>query len=448
MKYKSDLFAVHLNEFNLNFLLAGAKKFKCKSILELFKSKKISTFTKDLEQNFNLDPWVQSVSINTGKSSKQHKILNLGQKIPRNTNQIWDVLSKKKIRCSIWGSMNSILKRNRFIDLYFPDPWNFNDKPFPKNLKNFFYLPNYYAKNYLDFNFFKVFLFSLIFLIESLFNKCFYFLLSKTTFILKTIFKCGFKNFILFFFFDLISLNILRYKLKNNKSQFTIIFLNSLAHFQHNNWDEKKNEKFYFLFTELICKEILNIQKYYKSTILFNGFTQKKISPEYLLRPTNPEKFIRYLGIKYKKIEQDMTNGAIIFFKNKKDRKEAQTKLSNFYIFNYNVFEIKKKSNTSLFYKIKIKTFKKISLNEINNSKSSYKYISYFNNKILTNKINRKKLDYNFIRFFFKNINFIKTTGVHQNKGVLFYKNVFIQNKIKKIENHKIFDLIVNHFNI
>ena len=276
MKYKSDLFAVHLNEFNLNFLLAGAKKFKCKSILELFKSKKISTFTKDLEQNFNLDPWVQSVSINTGKSSKQHKILNLGQKIPRNTNQIWDVLSKKKISCSIWGSMNSILKRNRFIDLYFPDPWNFNDKPFPKNLKNFFYLPNYYAKNYLDFNFFKVFLFSLIFLIESLFNKCFYFLLSKTTFILKTIFKCGFKNFILFFFFDLISLNILRYKLKNNKSQFTIIFLNSLAHFQHNNWDEKKNEKFYFLFTELICKEILNIQKYYKSTILFNGFTQKK----------------------------------------------------------------------------------------------------------------------------------------------------------------------------
>ena len=123
MKYKSDLLAVHLNEFNLNFLMSGAKKYNCKSILKLLKFKKIKTFTNDKKQNYNLDPWVQSVSINTGKSSKNHKILNLGQKIPKKTNQIWDVLSKNKIYCSVWGSMNSNFKKNRYIDLYFPDPW-------------------------------------------------------------------------------------------------------------------------------------------------------------------------------------------------------------------------------------------------------------------------------------------------------------------------------------
>ena len=48
---------------------------------------------------------------------------------------------------------------------------------------------------------------------------------------------------------------------------------------------KNKNEKYYFLFSELICKEILNINKYYKSIILFNGFTQKKITSEYLPRP-------------------------------------------------------------------------------------------------------------------------------------------------------------------
>ena len=77
MKYKSDLLAVHLNEFNLNFLLSGAKKYNCKSILKLITFKKINTFTDDTKQNYNLDPWVQSVSINTGKSSKSHKIFSL-----------------------------------------------------------------------------------------------------------------------------------------------------------------------------------------------------------------------------------------------------------------------------------------------------------------------------------------------------------------------------------
>ena len=39
MKYKSDLLVVHLNEFNLDFLLSGAKKYNCKSIIKLLKFK-------------------------------------------------------------------------------------------------------------------------------------------------------------------------------------------------------------------------------------------------------------------------------------------------------------------------------------------------------------------------------------------------------------------------
>ena len=449
MKYKSDLFAVHLNEFNLNYLAIGAKKYRCKSILELFKLKKIETYTQDIKQNFNLDPWVQSVSINTGKKSKKHKILNLGQKIPRNTNQIWDVLSTKKINCSVWGTMNSTLKKNKFIDLYFPDPWNFNDKPHPTNLKKLFYLPNYYAKNYLDFSFFKTFYLGVTFFFECLFNKCFYFFLCNFSFILKSIFNCGFKNFILFFFFDLISLNILKYKLQDKRSNFSIIFLNSLAHFQHNNWDEKKNEKYYFLFTDLIFKEILNIQRYYKSSIIFNGFTQNKIKSEYLLRPKNPNKFLNNLNIKFSFIEQDMTNGALVFFKNEVERKECQIKLNSYYIYNFKVFDVKKISKVSLFYKIKIKSFKKISLNENSNFNDCLKQISYVDNKKTINENNKKKIDFFFIKYFFNNINFIKTTGIHSTEGVLYYKNIFIgKKKIKKIENHKIFNLILNHFNI
>ena len=69
-KKQNDLLAIYLNEFNYKYLLKGAKKYSCKNILQVFNLKKIKTFTKDTNQDVDLDPWVQSVSINTGKSSK------------------------------------------------------------------------------------------------------------------------------------------------------------------------------------------------------------------------------------------------------------------------------------------------------------------------------------------------------------------------------------------
>ena len=38
----------------------------------------IKTFSEDKVQDKNLDPWVQNISINSGKKSKDHKIFNLG----------------------------------------------------------------------------------------------------------------------------------------------------------------------------------------------------------------------------------------------------------------------------------------------------------------------------------------------------------------------------------
>ena len=74
MKNKK-LLVVHLNEFNHKFLIYGAK-YNLKYLAKLLRLKSLATFTKDITQNKNLDPWVQSVSINTGKSSKNIKYLN------------------------------------------------------------------------------------------------------------------------------------------------------------------------------------------------------------------------------------------------------------------------------------------------------------------------------------------------------------------------------------
>ena len=113
------LLAINLNEFNLKFLKYGSKKYNLKNINKFLKLSNIETFSVDKIQDKNLDPWVQSISINSGQRSSKHKIFNLGEKIPSNINQIWDHLSSKNLNCAIWGPMNTNFKNNKLIKVFF-----------------------------------------------------------------------------------------------------------------------------------------------------------------------------------------------------------------------------------------------------------------------------------------------------------------------------------------
>jgi len=436
----NNLLAIYLNEFNFNYLIKGAKKYKSKSILKVLRLKKVKTFTKDITQDYNLDPWVQSVSINTGKSSKKHKIFKLGQRIEKNINQIWDVLTKNQISCSVYGTMNSRLKKNKYMNYYLPDPWNFKDKTWPSSLMGLYFLPNYYAKNYLNFSFFKFFYLSITFFITLIINSKILNLLNDLVFSLKIILKKGIKNYILFFLYDLILLNIFSHNNQKKSSLFSIIFLNSLAHYQHNNWDEKKNEKYFFLFTDKIFSKILELKKDYSSIIIFNGFTQKKIKSQYLLRPKDPKKFISNF-IKFKNLEQDMTNGGFIFFQNIQQAKNGVKVLNQLHCKNKKIFEIKKFNETTIYYKINLKSLKIINGNELKKNLNFGKYL--VENLRITKKID-KKIDIS--DYFIKEIKFLKTTGVHVPEGIVLHENFYPLNKLRKIENHTLYNYILKHF--
>ena len=444
MEKKKDLLIIYLNEFNYEFLLKGVRKYNCPSIKKILKLKKIQTYTKDKKQDKNLDPWVQAVSINTGKPSKKHKIFKLGEPIKKNQVQIWDILSKKKITCSVWGAMNSKLRKNKYLNYYFPDPWNFNDSTKPKNLMGLYYLPNYYAKNYLKFSYLKFIKFSLIFFFNLIFNINLSIFMKDLFFSIKLFLKKGIKNFILFFLFDLIFLNIFQKTTQEKKSSFSMIFLNSIAHYQHNNWNEIENEKYFFLYVENIFQKILKIKEQFNSTLIFNGFTQKKIDIEYLLRPKNPKKFLSKF-IKFKKLEQDMTNGGFIFFENNKDKICAIKILNELNCFGKKIFYIKNYKYKKLFYKINLKSKKY--LREFVGSQNINIYKRYFvENLKLKKNIKERKRDIS--ESFIKDIKFIKITGVHDSRGLALFNNVNDLNKISKIENHKIFDFICKHFSV
>ena len=444
MKEKNNnLLAIYLNEFNYNYLLKGAKKYKCKSILKVLNFKKVKTYTKDQKQNFNLDPWVQSVSINTGKPSQIHKILKLGQPLKKDLVQVWDKLSKNKITCSIWGAMNSKLKKNKYIDFYFPDPWNFRDSTWPKSLMGLYYLPNYYAKNYLKLNFIKYFYYSAIFGFTLLLNSKLLTFFKDFFFTIKVFLKKGFKNFLIFFLFDLIFLNLFKYSMLKRRSSFSIIFLNSIAHFQHNNWNELDNEKYFFSFVEKIFFKILILKKKFNSIIVFNGFTQKKINPEYLLRPKNPKTFLSKF-IKFQRLEQDMTNGGFVFFDNKKDRDIAFNKLKNLTCVEKKIFDLKKYKDNSIFYKINLKSKNILYENDLRINKK------YVNNSLSQvskrSKTISKKIDISSI--FLNSVAFIKTTGAHISEGLILYENFKVLNNKKLIKNHEIFNYISKHFSV
>ncbi len=430
---------INLNEINLDFIKKNSKKYNCKETIKfLSKKNKVNTFSKDKVQHKNLDPWVQEVSINTGLRSNKHKIFNLGERLNQHIPQIWDLISKK-YTVSIWGCMNSQLRNNKNINYFFPDPWNFTSKLKPTNLKNFFLLPNYYAKNYTKINIFRFTNLSLKLIFFLSFNKLFYLNILKNFYRYFKVFSVNIYaiNYKLFLMLDILSLISIRNLESKKKSEALFVFLNSIAHFQHNNWDEKKNYKSFFSLLEVLFKELNLLEKEFETVLVYNGFSQKKIKKEYLLRPTDPANFLSKLKINFKKLEQNMTNGGIIFFNNSNEKNKYFTLMQNYKICGHYLFDVKKLSKNSFFYKIAIKTFSDVITSK--NYRYSIAYNDNIKNKLHTNS---KENLHQFQKF-----KFIKTTGIHINKGFLMF-NYLKKSKIKSVENRKIFFLIKNYLNV
>lgn len=440
---QKKLLAIHLNEFNFDYLKYGVSKYKLKYLKKLISLKKISTYTKDKTQNKNLDPWVQSVSINIGKTSRKHKIFKLGQKINKKVIFIWDILIKKNIDCYVWGSINTNYIKNKYLKLFFPDPWNYASTIHPKDLKPLHILPRYYAKNYLEIEILKTIKYSFIFFYTFIKNNGIIFILKHFSLIFRSILSKGLKNYILFFIFDLISLDLLRNKINSRDSCFSYIFLNSLAHFQHNNWNDAHDERYYFLYVEKISKLIFDIYQTHNSLIVFNGFSQKRIKNDFLIRPINPIRFLKQV-IKFSKLEQDMTNGGFIFFKNKKNTVIAFEKLKNYKICGIKIFEVSQKKSNSFFYRIIIRSNK--DLKQQKNLEITKKIFS--KSIYCENKKNERNIKFNskeLLRFI-KSVQFIKTTGIHSPHGdILFDKLKNLKKKIS-LENHKIFNIFKDYF--
>ncbi len=432
-----NLVFFQINEFDYDFLTQNAHKYNCLNILKFLNLNKIQTISDDLVEGVDLDPWVQWVSINTGVESKTHKIFSFGKQLDKKYLQTWDRLSVLNLTSSIWGSMNSFLNSKKNIDNFMPDPWNFSEDCYPKKYNFFLALPRYFAQNYGSIKYLNLINGALKF-IYSLFRLNLVLdILKELPFFIKSIFHSKKKILVFVLFIDLISLILVEKSLKKKKSDYLIVFLNSIAHYQHNYWDKKDMESLFFRWVDKFCEKMLRIKSQYNSHLIANGLSQKKIDPHYITKIKNPDKFFSELGIKIKYLEPNMTAGGTIIFENSNDKNKAFEILSNFKLKNKNLFYLKNfEFEDKIYFRLELILNEPIYKIDVNKENLLENFDLDFSNNKEIEVINK----------ILKNLLLIKSTSVHSNTGLLLYKNINIKHNQNLIKNHEIHDIILKFF--
>ena len=412
------LLVLELNEFNFNILKKYSKKYNYKYIKKITNFYHTKTTTKDVYSGNNnqygyLDPWTQWVSIHTLANSKKHKIKNLGDVPELKIKQIWEL--KKNTNFYIWGPMNASRRKSNNVKLFFPDPWVFSEKAYPKNLNKILEPIKKTIKNRGSGNIFKkiISFFSIILILSKYLG-----LLDVVKIISKTFFdffKIR-KNYVFFCNWEYLCLKVLIKMIKNEKNFISIYFINSLAHMQHHYWQKKnysKEIKYCLNYLDVMIKHVYENKNF--NILIINGLSQKNVENEKLClyEQKNHSNFLKKLGINFKKIEKLMTNDAFIFFNDEKETIRCKEILNNIRFRNKNIFHVQIVDNKKIFYKTNF--IKKVKKNDI----------------LIDNTNKLRFLDY---------FNFVTLRrGIHTQSGdILSEKKIFP----KKIQNHNIFNYL------
>ncbi len=424
-KRKVKMLIIELNEFCPEFLKDTSKKLNLKNLEKIFNFKHTLTYTNEKKEFHGLDPWVQWVGIHNGVPLSKHGVKRLGIKSNKSSNQIWNTLSKRKnISWVVTGVMNSNLGNKEGCISFFPDPWSSHENAYPKELNNLLELSRYVAKNYLSLNYYQLLKKSLktlkFFLRRENLN------LSRIMFlkVFQSFFSPGINIHTLTTLLDyLLVLYFCRERSKRNPD-FSIIFLNHIAHLQHHFWLESpyvhpQMEHGLKICDEIFEKLLKSITDDKEKILIINALKQKRSGLDgiQVYRQIDPKNVLNKLNIRDVIIEQNMTNDGNLIFKTKAKADKAYQIISKCHL----------NTGEKLFYVERISKFRifmQLDLNHI--IKEETVIIS----------------DGNVIPFYelFSNLS---RTGSHIPEGDIFSKNIKIP---EKIENHEIYKYIYDSF--
>ena len=354
--YKKLVF-IELNEINLDIVKSYSSKLHLNFFTDLF-FKKLKKTHSEKEYEL-LEPWIQWVSIHTGKAANEHNIFRLGDIKNFNQEQIFENIEKRNKSVGVICAMN--VKNNLKNPCYFiSDPWtNAESKPGKWNryvAKNLAKMINLNSHEKIPL---KVHVNILIILLVTfrIKNLKLYF-----SIILQSFSKKWFKALAL----DLLLHDMHIRQINKKKPDFSTIFFNAGAHIQHhyflnsifcNNIKKVENPEWYIkksedpiedmiLFYDQILFEYTKIENY--TIMLATGLSQKPYDQtKYYYRLKNHSAFLKILEINYLKVEPRMTRDFLVSFSNKNDLDFAEKKFEEINSLNsQRIFKIDKRSDS------------------------------------------------------------------------------------------------------
>jgi len=313
------MFLLEINEFNAELMALASERLGAKHLQRLLAMKHTSTETSEKLERFGLDPWVQWVSIHTGRSAAEHGVAHLGD-VPALTHpQLWETLGNQGLRCGVWGAMNASRGTGENCTFFFPDPWTFSESAYPAELNDLLAFPRYYSKNYGDLSTGRSLSSGLRLLKFCLRPHIAFALLPRAPKLLASVLRHGVSEHMLFALFDVVNAILFVHYYRRARPDFSLLFMNSLAHLQHHKWtiEDGLSEEMQVVFGLFdYALGILFEAVDSKDWLVANAFSQycSVSENEFLYRQLNPEGFLRAVGIAFERVEQAMTNDGHVFF--------------------------------------------------------------------------------------------------------------------------------------
>ena len=258
--------------------------------------------------------------------------------------------------------MNASKNASEHCKVFLPDPWTASENAHPQELQPLLDLLRYTSKNYLNTSLPET-LQKFVSVIKFFFRqKLIKPLFTEVPNLLKHLNKFKGEMFPYILLFDYLSVQLFLQMREKNNPDFSLIFINSLAHMQHHHWDKadgRADERFHFglHYLDRIFGMLFDSLGPSDTLVVANALSQKNTKDEkpwILYRQKDQKDFLKKVGVTFQEVEEHMTHDAHIFFASKEDCQRAYQKLGSAKVNDQPLFHIETYPNEpkKLFYKI------------------------------------------------------------------------------------------------
>lgn len=317
---RPKLLLVELNEFDPILLRSAAERYNLTHLKRLLAMPHGTTTTVDHTEHHGLDPWVQWVNVHCGQPSSVHGVKRLGDTASQSLPQIWTALGEAGASWGVWGVMNAPRQHAPGCKFFFPDPWSFEEEAYPPSLNGLLSLPRYVSKNYLELEptvaLGKALRFAGRLLAPDMLKAAMQFAPQSLSQAARGRLSVHGLTTLLDYLSTLIFVDMRR----KFRPHFSAIFLNNIAHLQHQFWksgeDMHHEMKFGLELTNKMLGLLMRSLDDDEAIIVLNGLKQRNVDGEGICvyRQKQPQKMVEALGISGASVEQCMTHDAHILF--------------------------------------------------------------------------------------------------------------------------------------